>query len=72
MAGAGELHHHDPVGPEAHVDVLDVPPAPDEQTGADQQGDRQRKLPHHERATNSMRHGTARHAATRLGGRTQV
>ena len=59
-------------GLEAHVDVLDAPPAPDEQTGADQQNNRQRKLSHHERATNSMRHGAARHAATRLGGRTQA
>ena len=70
---AGELHHKDPLGPESRINVLHVPPASDEQTGADEQDDREGKLRHHERTTDSTGGRSARDtSATLLAGGTQV
>ena len=50
-----------------------VPPASDEQTGADEQNDRQRKLRYHEGAPDSTAGCSARDtSATLLAGRTQI
>ena len=69
----GDLHHQDPLRPESRIDVVHGPPAADEQTGADEQNDRQRKLRHHEGAADSTGGCSARDtSATLLAGRTQV
>ena len=66
-------HHQDPLRPESRIDVVHVPPASDEQTGADEQNDRQRKLRHHEGAADSTAGCSARDtSATLLAGWTQV
>ena len=70
---SGELHHEDPLRPESRIDARHVPPASDEQTGADEQDDRERKLRHHERAADSTGGRSARDtSATLLAGGTQV
>src|SRR5439155_17756158 len=69
----GELHRKDPLGPESRIDALYVPPAADEQAGADEQDDRKRKLRHHERAANATGGRAARDtSAPLLAGGTQV
>ena len=68
-----DFHHKDPLRPESRIDVGHVPPASDEQTGADEQNDRQRKLRYHEGAADSTAGCSARDtSATLLAGRTQI
>ena len=68
-----DVHHQDPLRPESRIDVGHVPPASDEQTGADEQNDRQRKLRDHEGAADSTAGCSARDtSATLLAGRTQI
>ena len=68
-----DIHHQDPLRPESRIDVGHVPPASDEQTGADEQHDRQRKLRYHEGAADSTAGCSARDtSATLLAGRTQI
>ncbi len=69
----GELHHEDPLSPEARIDIGHVPPASDEEAGADQQYDRDSKLRHHDRAMDSTGGRSARDASTALlAGQTQL
>ncbi len=68
-----DFHHQDPLRPESRINVVHVPPASDEQTGADEQNDRQRKLRHNEGAADSTAGCSARDtSATLLAGRTQI
>ena len=70
---SGELHHEDPLRPESRINAVHVPPASDEQAGADEQNDRERKLRHHERAADSTGGRSARDtSATLLPGGTHV
>ena len=72
-AAAGELHHKDPLRPESRIDAVHVPPASDEQAGADEQDDREREFRHHERAADSTGGRSARDtSASLLAGGTQV
>ena len=54
----------DPLGPESQIDVLDRPQASDQETGADQQNDRQREFRHYQRAADSARGDSARDASS--------
>ena len=51
--GGRRTASQDPLRPESRIDALHVPPASDEETGADEQNDRQRKFRHHESAADS-------------------
>jgi hypothetical protein len=71
--GSRELHHQDPLRPECRIDVLHVPPASEQETGADKENDGERKLRHHQRPANPTSGRSARDtSATLLAGRTQV
>ena len=67
-----DFHHKDPLRPESRIDAVHVPPAPDEQTCAGEQNDRERKLRHHERAADSTGGRSARDTSATLAGGTQV
>ena len=68
-----EFHHKDPLRPESRIDAVHVPPAADEQAGACEQDDRQRKIRHHERAADSTgRRSAGDTSATLLARGTQV
>ncbi len=68
-----DVHHKDPLRPESRINVVHVPPASDEQTGADEQNDRERKLRYHEGAADSTAGCSARHtSATLRAGWTQI
>src|SRR5262249_20073680 len=69
----GEVHDKYPLRPESRINAGHVPPTSDEQTGADEQDDRERKLGHHESATDSTAGRSARDTpATLLAGGMQV
>jgi len=66
-----ESHRKDPLGPESRIDAHHVAPAPNEQTGTDEQNDRKRELRHHERTADSAGGRSARDtSATFLTGGT--
>ena len=69
----GEFHRKDTFRSESRIDAVHVPPAPDEQTGADEQDNCERELRHDERATDSTSGSSTRDtSATLLTGGTQV
>ena len=73
VGGAESSIDKDPLRPESRIDAVHVPPASDEQAGACEQDDRERKIRHHERAADSTRGRSARDtSATLLAGGTQV
>ena len=69
----GEPHHKDPLRRESRINAPHIPPASNEQAGADEEDDRKRELRHDEGAADSTAGYSARDASTtRLAGRTQI
>jgi hypothetical protein len=62
----GEFHHQDPLRPESRIDAVHIPPASDEQAGADEEDDGERKLRHDKRAADSTGGGCARDTSAAL------
>ena len=69
----GECDRKNPLGPESQIDALHGQKTSDEETGADQQNDRQREFRHYERAARAHGGRSARDAPSSfLAGGPQV